>query len=98
MKCVLGMGKVFKMFSPLVLGYGGFSSCGVPLGTPSYGGVCDGLCPLCWGGAVVVSGCWSGLFCIPGSAEVQSGDVLHLGPVECLYFPQQSDARLRTVV
>ena len=45
------------------------------------------------GGAVVVSGCWSGLFCIPGSAEVQSGDVLHLGPVECLYFPQQSDAR-----
>ena len=50
------------------------------------------------GGAVVVSGCWSGLFCIPGSAEVQSGDVLHLGPVECLYFPQQSDARLRTVV
>ena len=35
MKCVLGMGKVFKMFSPLVLGYGGFSSCGVPLGTPS---------------------------------------------------------------
>ena len=35
----------------------------------------------------------AGLFCIPGSAKVQSGDVLHLGPVECLYFPQQSDAR-----
>ena len=43
-------GKCLRCFLLLVLGYGGFSSCGVPLGTPSYGGVCDGLYSICWGG------------------------------------------------